>query len=172
MKAGDEEEIEDNIDDKFRAADQQRDIWLVECTGAARDCDFEGGGDRLDAGDADVGQRGSADGFRNPGCGDAVGGADEDECHEEAKEGLNGDESVGERESGGESAICFVADEEPSCTKKALIEDFGDDANVGVDVCGDDLRGVDLGDPELGERTIQRGKGEGEEVEGEGSGIC
>ena len=82
------------------------------------------------------------------------------------------DEGVGDADSPVEGAPRAVADDFIGGARETFVDDFDDDADVGVGFGGGDEGGVDAGDPELGECAVEGGEDEGGEVEEEGAGVA
>lgn len=64
-------------------------------------------------------------------------------------------ECVREAETLSDSTRGFVADNKPRGPWKTFVQDFGDDADVGICVGSDDKACVDIGDPELAQSSVQ-----------------
>lgn len=85
---------------------------------------------------------------------------------------MNENECVGQADSGRGRSVVLVADYDPRGSGEALIEDFDDDADVSVNISGNDIAGVNVGYPELTQSAVQCWKGKCSEVEEKRAGIA
>ncbi|KFA76547.1 hypothetical protein S40288_10616 [Stachybotrys chartarum IBT 40288] len=169
VEVGDDEHVEEDVDGELGRADDERHVGLVEGPRGRGDGRLEGGAQGREGADADVGDAEGPDLLGDEPAGEGAGAGGEADAHDEAEEGLDEDEGVGEGEAPRQGARGPVADDEPGDAGQALVEDLGDDADVGVRVRGDDKRGVDARDPYAGEGTVEGRQREGGQVEEQGA---
>jgi hypothetical protein len=147
MESGDQEQIQDDVDGEFDRADDEWDVGLIEGACRAVDCVFDGRCECREGSYADIGDAGSTHLYRHETSYERRRTHQNADAHDEAQDGLEEDESVGELEPLAERAGAFVADDEIGGARQPFVEDFGDHADVGECVGCHDHAGVDVGNP-------------------------
>jgi len=138
MDLRDDQEIKNDVDQKLDCRDHQRYIRFVESSGTGRNGCFDGRRQSRECRDSYIGQRGCAYINKNKSARELFSCAHKRNRHDQSEDTLEDDQSERETVSGRDGSVRSVADDQPRCSWEALIENFGDYSDIGIDISSHD----------------------------------
>jgi hypothetical protein len=155
MDLGDDQEIKNDVDQELDCRDDQRHIRFIESSGTGRNSCFDGGRQSRECRDSNVCQRSCSYIDRDKAACKLFSCAHERNRHDQSEDTLEDDQSDRKTVSGRDGSVCSVSDDQSGCSWKALVENFGDYSDIGVDIGSHDHGRIDVGNPKFAECSVE-----------------
>lgn len=172
MDLGDDQEVKNYVNQEFDCRYDQGHVRFSESSSASRDSCFDGSRQSRECRYADIGQRRCSHLDRHKTAGELSCRTDKRDRHDQSEYALDNDQSEGKTVSCRDGSVRSVSNDQPRSPGETFIQDFGNHADIGVDISSHNHRGVDVGDPKFAECSIECRQNEGTKIEAQGPRIA